>query len=385
MTTTKGPICPIRLLAQLLMVVGAGLMVACSADPEADPYRQSVTLELRPYTQAYAEVTPNTTRAWSPPASYASYSTMNNIFTRQDSEADKSIGIYLTQDDAAPAGGTFKYNESSSQWRSTVQIKNAGTYFLYGYMPSQGGFSAEIAPNNAYSEGARLTLHAQTVTPSDVCIIVGAKEGTGSDAVSGLAVGQFAVAAKATGDDDSNHIFLLFDHLYSGLCLNMKVDEGYNDLRTIALKELRLKAYDTDNNAVKEDMDVVVTLAANTSGLTPITAVSYLPSTGSDTDVQIFQSEEGTRLTTSFQAFGGSFAPASVSYFMLESTYDVYDKKNNLVRQDCKAENKISMSLFSEETMVRGKMYTVNLTVSPTYLYVLSEPDLDSPMLNIEN
>jgi hypothetical protein len=41
--------------------------------------------------------------------------------------------------------------------------------------------------------------------------------------------------------------------------------------------------------------------------------------------------------------------------------------------------------LFTEQTTTqRGKRYTVNLTIQPTYLYVLSDPDLDSPTVTVE-
>ena len=33
----------------------------------------------------------------------------------------------------------------------------------------------------------------------------------------------------------------------------------------------------------------------------------------------------------------------------------------------------------------KGELFTVNLLIKPTYLYVLSEPDLDNPTVKIEN
>ena len=77
--------------------------------------------------------------------------------------------------------------------------------------------------------------------------------------------------------------------------------------------------------------------------------------------------------------------------------YDVYDKNvtrehphGNLVRQDQYAENKINIdALFDEEglidgmTMERGTRYKLNLKVYPTYLYMMSEPDLDNPTMEI--
>jgi len=47
-----------------------------------------------------------------------------------------------------------------------------------------------------------------------------------------------------------------------------------------------------------------------------------------------------------------------------------------LTREDCTAENDLS-SLLNVETMVRDAQKVIPLTVRPTYIYVLSEPDWD--------
>ena len=79
---------------------------------------------------------------------------------------------------------------------------------------------------------------------------------------------------------------------------------------------------------------------------------------------------------------------------MLRTTYDVYDNnpseghpEGNLIRQKCVAENKIiPQQLFTNvSSLARGYMYTINLTIEPTYLYMLSEPDLDNPAVVISN
>jgi hypothetical protein len=85
------------------------------------------------------------------------------------------------------------------------------------------------------------------------------------------------------------------------------------------------------------------------------------------------------------------FVPKTSSFYKLISTYDVYDTDasgnyRNLIRMDCTAENKINpRKLFNKESLDRGSMYTVKVTVKPTYLYVLSEPDLDSPTMTLSS
>ena len=73
--------------------------------------------------------------------------------------------------------------------------------------------------------------------------------------------------------------------------------------------------------------------------------------------------------------------PNSVSKLILTSKYDVYDTKGNLIRQDCEATNTLVLKdLFSnQEVSQRGWKYKVYMTIIPTYLYMLSDPDLDNP------
>ena len=86
--------------------------------------------------------------------------------------------------------------------------------------------------------------------------------------------------------------------------------------------------------------------------------------------------------------FLGCFVqPDSYSNFILESTYDVYDKNvttdapdGNLVRKDCVAKNVIKVNA----SLTRGNMMRLSLLVNPTYLYMLSEPDLDNPTVTLE-
>jgi hypothetical protein len=85
--------------------------------------------------------------------------------------------------------------------------------------------------------------------------------------------------------------------------------------------------------------------------------------------------------------------PNSVSKLILTSVYDVYDTNitpehpdGNLIRKDCSATNTMLLSeLFSGQSVShRGWKYKVRLTIKPTYLYMMSEPDLDNPTVSVE-
>lgn len=99
--------------------------------------------------------------------------------------------------------------------------------------------------------------------------------------------------------------------------------------------------------------------------------------------------DEPLTLTTTEQNLRGYLAPAAIGAsgiekFVLVTTYDVYDRKGNLIRENQEAMNTFApMTLTS--ALLPGEEFTFNITVTPTYLYMLSEPDLDSPTFTISN
>jgi hypothetical protein len=199
--------------------------------------------------------------------------------------------------------------------------------------------------------------------------------------------------SASTGDN--NFIFLLFDHLYSALRFNFLVDSEYAKLRTIKLRQLELVAYSDDSGgAVKAKYNVTISLKQTTDGSSPITGVTFTPdlSSGNVAPVSLYdwENEPARYLTlsdTEPTSFMGSFVPGNLLFFKLRSTYDVYDRQDNLIRERCQAENTFDLrtKFGSYTSATRGHSYSYTITVQPTYIYVLSEPDLDNPTMVISN
>jgi hypothetical protein len=392
-----------------------GLFTGCSEDREEQGQR--VTFEMKPclpdFTEEQQEPTSlsRTTRTWTPPTGYVTYDALNGKFVQQNDLVNKSIEAFFTQDGQTPTEGTFFYKQGA--WQISIEIENTGDYYLYGFIPKEVAATASISGNSSFSEGAVLHLNElKTITPSDVCVTIGAKEGSSADddAVDEkrLTAGQYKVKILATGSPESpsgakNYLFLLFDHLYSALRFRFQVGDAYSKLRTIKLTKLELKAYGEDAASTPQSKyDATVTLKATTDGTSPVKEVTFTPSAGS-TDVDympLFDSKQKeadfVTLTTSTPSdFLGCFVPEQkYKTFTLRSTYNVYDKKGNLIRKGCVAENEINFKdLFKTESSdevdtrkaLRGHMYSLTLTVLPTYLYVLSDPDLDSPTVTVSH
>lgn len=382
----------------VLAAASLPMLFSCSDDSETETEkaRAKVKIDVIPCAPSFVEVSPISTRAdqW-PPTGYYLYNHafINGRYEEQANLIDNSIGIFFAQGTADPEVGSFFY-DTDNKWHSSVEI-NSGTYYLYGFIPYESGVTPSISTPTSgnYEGGATLTLNnLPTVTPSDVCVVVGARNGTLNEStlepeVTGLATGKFEYVTNANNE---NHVFLLFDHLYSALNFTLKVDPDYYALRRIMLKKMELIP-SSDGTFFSEKTNVTVTLASTTDGSSPITNVTYTPVGGGSGDPQpqlLFEWQEGIdnelKITETF--IRGCFAPQGLTDFTLRSTYDVYDRCGNLIRKNCEADNKFNLrqvfnNITPEASLLRGKMYKINMTVKPTYLYMLSEPDLDNPTI----
>ena len=344
-----------------------------------------------------------TNRAWDIPSGYVAYE-----------DGVQPIGIAFTRNGENPTvganPGTPKsmigtFFKSGDKWRTSVEdIQPNTNYLLYGYIPASPAIKYSITdydgadgPNGAngeYSDGAIMTLqNVPTVMPHDLCVVIGAKHGYdrehdgNSDGTNRLRMGDFSftTSSKTTG----NFVFLLFDHLYAALRVRITVHEDYNDLRTIKLKSLQLSTQAGETKTRKKT-DITVKLEANDGSASPITEITYDQPAEYELiegGLEFWSSKDGEDLKSDvYTECVGHFMPSDITTLILTSVYDVYDKKKNLIRKDCKATNTIVLQdlLTGQIRAERGKRYTINLIVQPTYLYMLSEPDLDNPTVKVE-
>ena len=368
-----------RLMSLKLMSLGLMSLgfTACSSDEEPTPV--STTVELQSYVTGYEEAAKATrayepvTRAWTQPAGYSLYS-----------DAESPISVFFTQADAS--GDEEFFYKSSGHWRASKKPFEARTYYLYGYVPHDLSITSTVSvlegEGKTYADGAVLTLtNVPTVSKADVCVVIAAKNGASANedySTEGLKRGNFEYVATGS----NNFVYLLFDHLFSALRVKMMVQGDYNDLRTIKLKELRMQTSGAGDVPTKKKTQITVTLNKTTDGADPVGSVVFTPDPDSgNSDGAVVDWNDGITLTADYQEFQGHLMPFGVTKIKLISTYDVYDKKGNLIRENCTATNTIDIAnLFSGQTeTLRGRRYTINMTINPTYLYMLSEPDLNDP------
>lgn len=391
------------------------LMTGCENDSiEPADNRPRSVVELISYSNSFLEITPWTTRAEPEyhfpsgyqtdhlPNGYKSYETLHPHASTDDS----TIGVFMTPGTPNPAGD-FIYqgiDNGVSVWKSSIVVEKDKQYYIYGFMPRVGAETATITSLNGtggadYANGAIISIdNYDAVTTADVSVIVGLRWATQEEKINGIdpatgsdvPLGNFSYVGK---DEGENRLFVLLKHIYAGLHFATKVDATYGALRTIRITKVELTAI-----GIKEKINLSIRLEANALGQDPLKSVQYTPASGatSDKTITLFEKADddlGVVVPAdAFNDFLGCLVPGSSSSFILKTTYDVYDKnvttahpEGNLIRKGCVAENAINRTTITTfPNLQAGDLFTVNLIIQPTFLYVLSEPDLDNPTITIQ-
>ena len=365
---------PIRLIS-LVGLIGLIGLIGCTNDNEESTTsgKKPVTVVLG--TASFLEVNKMPTRSL--PDGYTPYS---ELYPMSDLSLS-SIGLILTPDQTSVSSNSINF--IGSKWIGALDIHYGVNYYIYGFMPSNFAEMATVSPvSGDFANGAVLTIDGlSTLTPADVCVVVGVKrleEGENAQNVN-IRLGEFSYQGG-----DSNRIYLLLKHLYSGLHFKAHIDTEYAKLRTIKVKKMTLKVLDN----VQSEINLSVTLTANSTNTDPTSSITYDEVAGTSThpSIDLYDNEANPFVVPieTPQEFLGCFVPGKCKKFQLYSKYDVYDRKGNLIRQNCEAVNTIDASgFYGINDLKAGDIYTIDLKIQPTYLYVLSDPDLDNPTITI--
>ncbi len=342
------------------MTVSPFLLQGCSQDA-APSEQQGMSMQLSGVTRA------------------------GNSETGTEPVTDAHIRVFLANGNAVTEG-LFTYNNQGG-WNSTVKVIAGTTYHVYGYMPSDIADSHSVTSSGTV---ATMTLTGmKAVSDQDVCVLVGIQRVTSPTAPKNVVEGNYTYVAGAEG---TNYAYVLMDHLYASLMASFSVNADYADLRQIYLKKVTFISDCAKVNAVVTFTDGSGLTASNVtmSNVTPATeetkgsATTTLPNPDSGKMGTKLPKENSGSCDVPFY-FAPTLFDSDDDAVTIKSTYDVYDRKGNLVRSDCIAENKLLLrKIFGSEVIIaKGNQYQLKMTVNPTYLYMLSEPDLDDPTVVI--
>lgn len=376
----------------LLMVSSMSLLMTACSEDSSDMQEDRDVLQIIPFTRPFTDEGQLQTRADAPydnitlPTDYLIF---RNLYPQASSEY-ASIHAYIIEKGTTNVNtqGNFVYDYTKEElytdnfitntgWSSNVHLRAGKEYYLYGFMPASLTPSASISSNNgSYENKAIININGiDAVTPADVSVITGAKGFdtpiTDPSTTGEVELGKFYYKGK---EKDKNYIYLLLDHLFACINLEYTVDAEYSKWRKIILREVTIAPSD---NTPKRNLTVTINGGSYEVSDTEVTgSISGSANVYNEPNATGYIPIEGvTPLSVP-----GYFTPTLNSAFKITSTYDVYDTENNPVRVKCTAENKLQLNVTDP---ARGNCYTVKFVITPTYLYQLSEPDLDNPTISV--
>ena len=278
------------------------------------------------------------------------------------------LGVFLVDGDGITPtqSGRFIYKSNENIWRSKLEVTSNHNYAIYGYAPAD----AVVATiSNASLTGATLTFtNLPAVSSQDICFVVGVQQLETTATPKDIPMGSFSFLGKG---QDQNYANLLMDHVYAAACFQMSIGADYAQLRSIKIRKMELQTTNATATAT-------IVLASNTTGTSPVQSATYSNLLGTQSSAIFFDSTEGVELdATTLTEATCCFVPTLGNSLKLVTTYDVYDKKGNKVSE------RTATNALPNLNAARGQRVKLAMTIAPTYLYQLSDDDLDNPPIKV--
>ena len=281
------------------------------------------------------------------------------------------LGVFLVDGDGTTPTqtGRFIYKSSESIWRSKLEVTSNHHYAIYGYAPAD---AVNATISGASLDGATLTFtNLPAVSSQDVSFVVGVQQLETASTPKDIPLGSFSFLGKG---QDQNLANLQMDHVYAAVCFQMTIGTDYAQLRSIKIRKMELQTTVATATAT-------VVLSSNTTNTSPVLSATYSDWAGTQSSAAFFDSTEGVALdATTLTEATCCFVPELGGELKLMTTYDVYDKEGNKVSE------RTVPNALPNLNAIRGQRVNLALTVAPTFLYQLSDDDVENPIkLKVEN
>ena len=317
----------------------------CLSCQKEELYTGPCDVHFKAYVQD--EVTVSRAEYSSMPENYADFTAELFVAVSNSKPSDPIISTTMTQEDGA----------------LTANLRlEGGDYYIYGYLPQ--------------TDGANLTFNTNTATMTIPNIA-----GLGNTDALVIRKGDKLTIATS---DTTKDVTLLMDHLMAKVTPRFYIDSVYAKIRSIRIKK------------VEFSIDGAMTYMANVAfdnTQSPISwnVTTWTPGATSNMEVVAYENAEPTVILPTTKdaalACGECYVcPAQpIAGLNMTVTYDVYGTdEDQPVRPDAEATNKMKIKV-SGNTLTKleaGKNYQLNIRIVPTYLYVLSDNDEESLVIN---
>lgn len=270
--------------------------------------------------------------------------------------------------------GSFR-NTTGNTWNSSLEVEQGHSYRVFAFNPGgASNTSGTISVNNG--EYQLVVSPMKIITSGDPSISVASARSYAENRNPELTLGNFDMGQISFNNLERDKVCLAMNHLYSKATPQFKMDDYYvyYQLRTIVITSVK------------------AITAMGSSSMTVNFAANPNPQWGtrSNDSIKIELLNEGDSIilnTSAFQPVNSfCYMPVTNLPVSLEVTYNVYQGTDPLTdqnsgdrliktRRNCVAKN--SKILPSGEGIPKaGTNYTINITVMPTYLYQLTDDDL---------
>ena len=275
------------------------------------------------------------------------------------------LKLYLYSVEDGTMEGLFSYFSGETIWKSSLEVTASRSYAIFGFAPVSAG---TVTLTGVSLNGATMNIsNVNAVSADDICVVVGVQQLETKETDKDIKQGVFSFTGQG---QDENYVNLLMDHLYAAVRFQIAIDADYALLRSIKIKKMELQSDKGTSN-------ITVPLTANDTNSSPIGTVNYTTS-GTGSSAVFFDSEAGVALSdTQLTEATCCFVPLVGNGLTLKTTYEVYDRNHYLIGE------RQAINKLPDLDARRGQRVTFYMTVAPTYLYQLSEPDLDNPTFTV--
>ncbi len=320
--------------------------------------------------------------------------TVQAIAFKLDQDAQNIEENYNTRAQDYDKQGVFA--PATTGWRSTVEAENGYRYNLYAYSRTMPTATTPVFSFVSESEITLTFNGLDLITTDDPLVCVAARGAVLQDnpdpnLYPDLTNGVFniGIISGVGQSGTSTKAFLAMNHLYSKATLKFKVDSAYSTIRSIKIKNVEIK---TDKNTypgshVYSFQNQSFTLAGNGGSTvtgSPETIDLYsgptaLPTTKEGDSCVVLNKDE--------------YIPFGYFYFLpkyplpsmyLEVTYDICELVDgSTVRHNEKAMNShlFDAITYGTNRAKAGTNYNINIKVDPTYIYQLSDNDMERGLI----
>ncbi len=295
-----------------------------------------------------------------------------------------SLGLFTVPDDL-PGQSQFVYNATDDEWVPQGD---------YRYSPQlEMGFIAYIpySSNATVSCGSRWNSQLNVLTlpnlpvfnEKDIYVLNGINDAKKDHkAQVGNFVAKFQTLDPDHIEETTNSLDFKMIPASCKISLKFKMDADYALLRTIVVKQVKLQS-----NASTASLTASYTSASTAASPVAPTIALTSPTAKTTEKTLLYDTDDDDvcdpmTLTTTAQLYGEpvSFLGSNGSSVKLSLwvKYDVYDEAGQLTRED---QVSVNGNLKLPSPTVPGTHYIFTVTVNPSYLYVLSDNDIENPYI----